>query len=319
MSTMSTLRPQKNDVEANLLTHFLASAEKVIIGRRHQLQIALGALLSGGHILIEDLPGVGKTTFVLLLAKLLGLDARRIQFTVDLLPADILGTMIFKQSTHEFTFHRGPIFSQVIIADELNRASPKTQSALLQAMEEGKISIEGQTHDLPTPFFVFATQNPLQQSGTNPLPESQLDRFMVSFEMGLLTREDERRILQGHDSKLALNELASIFSSADLKRWQELVHKQKVSDNALDYLQDALEVLRKSPGAQKHLSPRAGHHWVCMAKAWSFLEGRAFVLPDDFLATAQAVLGHRLQAGGGQGIKASIDELGHLLKSVPMR
>ncbi|MBX9769186.1 MAG: AAA family ATPase [Bdellovibrionales bacterium] len=315
---MSRIRSAKPHSEKDLLAQFLESAEKVIIGRRHQLQLALAALLSGGHILIEDLPGVGKTTFVLLLAKLLGLEARRIQFTVDLLPSDILGTMIFKQATHEFTFHRGPIFSQLIIADELNRASPKTQSALLQAMEEGKISLEGQTHDLPTPFFVFATQNPLQQAGTNPLPESQLDRFMISFEMGALTRADERRILEGHDSKLALQELSSIFTPADLKRLQELIRKQKVSDNAFDYLQDALEILRKSPGTEKHLSPRSGHHWVSMAKAWSFLEGRAFVLPDDFLATAQAVLGHRLQSGG-QGIKGSASQLSALLKSVPMR
>lgn len=268
---------------------------QVILGKPLQIRLSLCCLLAHGHLLIEDVPGVGKTVLSHVLAITLGLDFNRIQFTSDLLPADILGCAIYEREQGEFRFHPGPIFSQVILADEINRATPKTQSALLEAMEEQQVSIEGNTHKLRKPFFVIATQNPGFQVGTFPLPESQLDRFLMRIKLGYPDNEAERRLLAGEDPRRSLDKLKPIMNEEILSEIQQKVYKIHISDALLDYVQALLNFSRESPHYVTGLSPHAGLALVHAARAWAMIDHRKHVLPEDIQQLLPYVAAHRLQ------------------------
>ena len=278
-----------------LLHQVIAQTSSVILGKERPIRLALACLLARGHLLIEDLPGVGKTTLAHVLATTLGLRFNRIQFTSDLLPADILGVAVYERESGEFRFHPGPIFAQLIRADEVNRATPKTQSALLEAMEEHQVTSEGETRPLPEPFFVIATQNPANQIGTCPLPESQLDRFLMRIELGYPDAQAERALLAGRDRRELLTELRPVMSPEQLVQAQALVRAVKASPALLDYVQALLEYSRRSPHFLTGLSPRAGLALLSGARAWALLEGRDYALPEDVLAVLPHVVGHRLQ------------------------
>lgn len=269
----------------------------ILLGKDHQVRLALCGLLAKGHLLIEDIPGMGKTTLSHALAKVMGLSYKRIQFTNDLLPADVLGFSMYDKAAGSLIFHPGPIFSQVVLADEINRASPRTQSALLEAMEERQVSIEGETRPLPSPFFVIATQNPIEQGGTYPLPESQLDRFLMRIRLGYPDPRAERELLEGEDRRALTERLAAFLSADDLKMLQQAVEKITTSPALLDYVQRLLEQSRRMPGLVYGLSPRAGLGLVRAAKAWALMDGRSHVLPDDIQAVFPAVAEHRLEQG----------------------
>jgi len=291
----------------------------IILGKRHQLRLALACLLARGHLLIEDVPGVGKTTLAHALATILGLHYQRIQFTSDLLPADILGVSIYNRDSSGFQFHPGPVFSHIVLADEINRATPKTQSALLEAMEEQQVTVEGETRRLPKPFFVIATQNPLYQIGTFPLPESQLDRFLMRIELGYPDDQAERILLQGEDRRKLLDGITPALSAGRLLEVQAQVDGVYVSDALLDYLQALLGYSRRAPHYQNGLSPRAGLALLHSARAWAFLEGRDLVLPEDVQAVLQAVIGHRLQPATEHAEDLSVAErMRQFLESVPV-
>jgi len=265
---------------------------KIILGKDDVVRLAIACLLARGHLLFEDQPGVGKTMLSQALAQALGLQFRRVQFTSDLLPADILGASMLDRDTGTFIFHRGPIFAQVLLADEINRATPKTQSALLEAMEEGKVTSDGHTHTLPDPFFVIATQNPSTQTGTYTLPESQLDRFLMRLGLGAPNREAERALLQGQDRRELLRSMPSTLTTADLHALQSWTRAVHVSPALLDYLQDLLAASR----ALGHgLSPRAGLSLLAAARAWALINGRPMVLPEDIQAVGIPVMAHRLE------------------------
>ncbi len=281
------------------LRHLLDTASQIILGKRRQIELAVCCLLARGHLLIEDVPGVGKTTLSHTLAKLLGLSYQRVQFTSDLLPADILGAMIFDSQANSFTFHPGPVFNQVVLADEINRASPKTQSALLEAMEEYQVSIEGTTHPLPEPFFVIATQNPVHQTGTFPLPESQLDRFLMRITLGYPDRNAERSLLRGESRHQLLQNQPSCLTPETLAAIQRQVETIYVSAPLLDYVQDLLEYTRQSPEYPLGLSPRAGLSLLQAAKAWAYMQGRDSVYPEDVRTILAPVAAHRLQSASG--------------------
>jgi MoxR-like ATPase len=271
---------------------FTRQIGEVIVGKSQAIKLAVACLLARGHLLIEDIPGVGKTTLAQALARSLGLAFQRIQFTSDLLPADILGNSIFDREQQRFTFHRGPLFAQVVLIDEVNRATAKTQSALLQAMEENHISADGVTYELPDPFFVIATQNPQHQIGTFPLPESQLDRFLMRIELGVPDRASERAMLLGIDRRQMLKELKPVFSPETLREIQTAVRNVHTSPALLDYLQDLLDASR-----QRHstgLSPRSGLALLHSSQAWALMHGRDMVLPEDVQAVSVAVMAHRL-------------------------
>ncbi|MCE9641858.1 MAG: MoxR family ATPase [Betaproteobacteria bacterium] len=267
---------------------------KIILGKEHQIRLAIACLLARGHLLIEDIPGVGKTTLAHALATTLGLHFQRIQFTSDLLPADILGVSIFDREASNFRFHPGPIFSQVILADEVNRATPKTQSALLEAMEEHQVTAEGETRPLPEPFFVIATQNPSHQIGTFPLPESQLDRFLMRIELGYPDALAERALLQGVDRRELLPQLAPCLQPEELAVLQRAAREVHASGALLDYLQALVDYTRKSPDYVNGLSPRASLALLNAARAWAMMHGRTQVLPEDVQAIVPPVVGHRL-------------------------
>ena len=267
---------------------------KIILGKEHQIRLAIACLLARGHLLIEDIPGVGKTTLAHALATTLGLHFQRIQFTSDLLPADILGVSIFDREASNFRFHPGPIFSQVILADEVNRAPPKTQSALLEAMEEHQVTAEGETRPLPEPFFVIATQNPSHQIGTFPLPESQLDRFLMRIELGYPDALAERALLQGVDRRELLPQLAPCLQPEELAVLQRAAREVHASGALLDYLQALVDYTRKSPDYVNGLSPRASLALLNAARAWAMMHGRNQVLPEDVQAIVPPVVGHRL-------------------------
>lgn len=283
----------------NAINRLLDSANRVIFGKQHQIRLALCCLLARGHLLIEDIPGVGKTTLAHTLARLLGLDYQRIQFTSDLLPADILGSSIFDSKQHQFTFHPGPIFNRMILADEINRSTPKAQSALLEAMEERQVTIEGQTYPLPRPFFVIATQNPSHQIGTFPLPESQLDRFLMCIELGYPDREAERQLLTGKNRQSLIGTLPVQLAPELLERMQEEVTQVHASEALLDYCQAIIHYTRESPDCPAGLSPRGGLALLSAAKAWAFMERRDAVIPEDIQAVLSAVAGHRICSGNG--------------------
>ncbi|CAB5095311.1 FIG022979: MoxR-like ATPases [Olavius algarvensis associated proteobacterium Delta 3] len=268
----------------------------VVLGKQKQIQLALTCLLARGHLLIEDLPGIGKTTLAKVLSKCLGLRFQRIQFTSDLLPGDILGTSVFDRKNGSFIFHPGPIFTQVLLADEINRATPKTQSALLEAMEERQVTVEGKTRRLKEPFYVIATQNPFEQSGTFPLPESQLDRFLMRIHLGYPGREAEKTLLQKGDVQQALSDLRPFLTNGNVMRIQEQIAQVHASDTLLEYVEDLLLFSRSAPDFALGLSPRAGLSILRAARSWAFLRGRDFVLPEDVQKVLPWVVAHRLRS-----------------------
>jgi len=271
-------------------------ANNIILGKPQTLRLAMTCLLSQGHLLIEDLPGMGKTTLAHLLATLMGLDYQRIQFTSDLLPADVIGVSVYERRSERFHFHQGPIFAQLILADEINRATPKTQSALLEAMEERQITAEGKTRPLPQPFFVIATQNPAHQVGTFALPESQLDRFLMRISLGYPDSATERLLLQGQGGRQKLQCLKPVTSTTDLAHWQRACQEVFAADALLDYIQSLIEQSRNLSDTAG-LSPRAGLGLLQAARSWAWLEGREKVLPEDVQAVWPAIAGHRLGQG----------------------
>ena len=278
------------------LHNVIAQTEQIILGKPHQIRLALACLLARGHLLIEDLPGVGKTTRAHALARSLGLPFQRIQFTSDMLPADILGVSIFQRDSNEFKFHAGPIFAQMILADEVNRAMPKTQSALLEAMEEQQVTIEGETRPLPSPFFVIATQNPIYQIGTFPLPESQLDRFLMRIQLGYPDAQAERGLLSGVERREIVSQLKPQMDTAELLALQQQVKQVFVSPALLDYVQAIIRHTRESARYVHGLSPRAGLSLLGAARAWALLDGRNAVIPEDVQAVLPGVASHRLQS-----------------------
>ena len=280
------------------LNNVIRQAEQIILGKPQQIRLALACLLARGHLLIEDMPGVGKTTLAQVLARTLGLQFRRIQFTSDLLPADILGVSVYQRDNEKFEFHPGPIFAQMILADEVNRATPKAQSALLEAMEEQQVTIEGTTRPLPAPFFVIATQNPLHQAGTFPLPESQLDRFLMRIQMGYPDAQAERGLLSGVDRRELIAHLNPQMESAELLALQQRVRQVFASPALLDYLQAILRHTREAARYTHGLSPRAGLALLSAARAWALLDEREAVIPEDVQAVLPGVVSHRLQVAG---------------------
>jgi MoxR-like ATPase len=280
------------------LRRVIETAGEILLGKQEVIKLSLACLLARGHLLIEDLPGVGKTTLAHTLAHLLGLHYQRIQFTSDMLPADIIGVSVYQQKDQRFQFHPGPVFAQLVLADEINRATPKAQSALLEAMEERQVTADGQRHGLPEPFFVIATQNPLHQIGTFPLPESQLDRFLMRIPIGYPERQAERSLLTGEDRREMIQRLPPGLNPDQLGALQKQVSKIYVADALLDYCQDILEHTRNAGEYRHGLSPRAGLAMLQSAKAWALIEGRNQVLPEDLQAILPATVGHRLQATG---------------------
>ncbi len=289
----------------------IAALNGIVLGKDRQVRLALACLLARGHLLIEDLPGVGKTTLAQTLARVLGLSYQRVQFTSDLLPADVIGVSVYDRDQGRFEFHKGPVFAQLLLADEVNRATPKAQSALLEAMEERQVTVDGHTHPLPDPFFVVATQNPSYQLGTYPLPESQLDRFLMRIELGYPSAALERELLRGRDRRALLLELAPQLPLAVLAEVQRYVQQVHVAEPLLDYVQALVQYTRDSGLFDAGLSPRAAISLLRAAQAWALLHGRAGVLPEDVQAVLRAVAGHRLQrrsaVDGGGG--ADIDQL----------
>jgi MoxR-like ATPase len=273
----------------------------VILGKTEQVRLALACLLARGHLLIEDVPGVGKTTLAQVLARSLGLGFNRIQFTSDLLPGDILGVSVYQRESGQFQFLPGPVFSQVILADEVNRATPKTQSALLEAMEEHQVTADGVTRPLPEPFFVIATQNPAFQVGTFLLPESQLDRFLMRIRLGYPDHAAERELLSGTDRRALLRDLVPTMGPAELVTAQGQVSQVHVSAPLLDYVQALLAYSREAPYFTSGLSPRAGLALLQSARAWAYLAGRDFVVPEDVRTVLPSVVGHRLVAADDAG------------------
>ena len=289
---------------------------RIILGKEHQIRLTIACLLARGHLLIEDLPGVGKTTLSHAIAKSLGLDFQRIQFTSDLLPADILGVSVFDRDSSAFKFHPGPVFTQVILADEVNRATPKAQSALLEAMEEHQVTTEGQTRPLPEPFFVIATQNPSHQIGTFPLPESQLDRFLMRIHLGYPDAAAERRLLEGRERRDMISDLAPVLDTAELMQLQTRAREVFTAPALLDYLQALVAHTRQSPDFSNGLSPRAGLYLLNAARAWAFMDGRREVLPEDVQAVLPSVAGHRLYPEGGQTLLSSTQIAERLIAEV---
>ena len=289
----------------------VAALNSIVLGKDRQVRLAVSCLLARGHLLIEDLPGVGKTTLAQALARVLGLSYQRIQFTSDLLPADVIGVSVYDREHGRFEFHKGPVFAQLLLADEVNRATPKAQSALLEAMEERQVTVDGQTHPLPEPFFVVATQNPSYQLGTYPLPESQLDRFLMRIELGYPAASLERELLRGRDRRGMLGELKPQLTPATLAELQHYVADVHVAEPLLDYVQALVHHSRESGHFDAGLSPRAAIALLRAAQAWALLHGRAGVLPEDVQTVARAVAGHRLQrrAAVDGGAPADLDEL----------
>ncbi len=302
-----------------LIDDVLARLETILLGKNQAVRLAFCCLLARGHLLIEDIPGVGKTTLAHALAKVFGLDFRRVQFTSDLLPADVLGNSIFDANSRQFVFHPGPIFAQMLLADEVNRATPKAQSALLEAMEEGQVTIDGQTHLLPVPFFVIATQNPQRQIGTYPLPESQLDRFLMRLQLGFPGRVAEKEMLAGQDRRDLIRVLEPLVTLEQLLVWQEKVRAQHVSNSVRDYILDLLEKSRHLEGVRSGLSPRAGLALQRCAQAWAFAAGRDMVVPEDVQAVAGPVIAHRLNTLGGGLEDAGPALTEKIVRSVPVR
>ena len=295
----------------------VAQVSKVVLGKEDQIRLALTCLLAGGHLLIEDIPGIGKTTLAKVLSRCLGLNFRRIQCTSDMLPGDILGVSVFERKSSSFIFHPGPIFSQVLLADEINRATPKTQSALLEAMEERQVTVEGKTRALEQPFFVIATQNPIEQFGTFPLPESQLDRFLMRIDLGYPNRAAEKRLLSQGEARSSLGDLKPLLTSKDVLTLQQQVGDVKVSDALLEYVQDLLGFTRQSLYFHVGLSPRAGLNLLAAAKSRAFMQQRDYALPEDLQQVMPWVVGHRLRSRD-EGVEFPREKLMSILLEVPV-
>lgn len=315
---MDQQQPPSIEQNLHLLKQTSSSISSIILGKDRQIQLALSCLLAGGHLLIEDLPGVGKTTLSLTLARVFGLNFQRIQFTSDLLPSDVLGVSIFDNNNQTFKFHQGPIFTQVLLADEINRSTPKTQSALLEAMEEKQVTQDGVTRPLPQPFFVIATQNPMEQVGTFPLPESQLDRFLMRINIGYPDQIAEMELLKGKNRHDMIQQLEPCIQPDQLINLQRSVEQVHMSQALLDYALALIRSSRLSPWFISGLSPRAGLALQKCARAWAFLHGRDYVLPEDIQQVLPSVAAHRLQIHPEHQDK-NIDELILLLiKQVPV-
>ncbi|MCZ7664980.1 MAG: MoxR family ATPase [Thermoleophilia bacterium] len=291
---------------------------QVVLGKERVVRLAVATLLARGHLLLEDIPGIGKTTLALTLARTLGLQFGRIQFTSDMLPADITGASVFNAKEQTFSFRAGPIFRQVILADEINRATPKTQSALLESMGESQVSVDGATYRLPRPFFVIATQNPVEQYGTFPLPESQLDRFFMSLRMDYPARGAEKDLLSRLDSRKRIQALSPVLRADELLEAQEQVHAVKTSDALLEYVLDVVWATRRSEKILLGVSPRGAEALVLGAKAWAFLDGRDYCRPEDVQAVAPAVMRHRLVPHGEYTAMRREQVAEDLLRSVPI-
>jgi len=300
----------------NPLDACLKTAGKVILGKETEIRLSLTCLLARGHLLLEDQPGMGKTILAHTLARVLGLSFARIQFTSDLLPGDILGTSVFDKNSGQFVFHDGPIFTELLLADEINRATPKSQSALLEAMEEGQVTIEGVTRPLPQPFFVIATQNPTHQGGTFPLPESQLDRFLMRLSLGYPSLAVEKSLLFGAARRDLLADVAPLLSHQQLAALQNKVQQVRASEAVIDYLLRLVTATRSQPQFAQGLSPRSSLALLSAARGWAFLDGRDYLIPEDIQAVLPAVAGHRLQSNGAAHGQSAV-LLQWLLREVP--
>lgn len=308
--------PTGKDAQRTTILQARETLAQIILGKDAQISLALACLMARGHLLIEDLPGLGKTMLAQALAHTLGLEFRRIQFTSDLLPADVVGVSVFRQNSGEFEFQPGPIFSQLVLADEVNRATPKAQSALLEAMEEYQVSVDGNTRPLPEPFFVVATQNPSDQIGTFPLPESQLDRFLMRIEIGYPDEESERELIAGEDRRLMIAEIEPVAGPDMLIALQKAVRTQHVSDPLIDYIQALVRHTRESADIEIGLSPRGAQALVIAAKAHAFVENHSGVYPDDVQAIFAAVAGHRLKPAGSTRFRSPAELCQHVVDSV---
>jgi len=308
--------PTSKDANRVALDRARTAIGGIILGKDAQIALALSCLLARGHLLIEDLPGLGKTILAQALAHVLGLSYRRIQFTSDLLPADIVGVSVFQQSAGEFKFQPGPIFAQLILADEVNRATPKAQSALLEAMEENQVSVDGNTRPLPDPFFVVATQNPSDQIGTFPLPESQLDRFLMRLALGYPNAENERELIIGEDRRSMLEKVEPAVTPETLTTLQKAAATVHMSDPLVDYIQELVRQTRESPDIDIGLSPRGALALAAAAKAHAFVEHHSGVFPDDIQAVFAAVAGHRLKPAGNTSFRSAAELCQHVLDTV---
>ncbi len=295
----------------------IAQLDLIILGKQEQVKLALCSVFAQGHLLIEDIPGIGKTTLAKVLAEILGLGFRRVQCTSDMLPGDILGVSVFEQKTGSFIFHQGPIFTQVLLSDEINRTSPKTQSALLEAMEEQQVTIEGKTYSLPEPFFVIATLNPLEQAGTFPLPESQLDRFLFRIKLGYPDRLSEIKLLSGGGTQKIQKKVVPLLNPDTVKQCQQMVVEIHISDTLVEYIQNLLEFSRSTPEFHTGLSPRAGLSLIRASQAWAFINGREYVLPEDVQKVFPFVAAHRLRRVDSLTEMAG-EELMNLFLSIPV-
>jgi len=299
------------------LTRLVDQISTIIVGKRGPIEDCVACLLAAGHLLIEDVPGVGKTTLAHALSVSLGLKFSRVQFTADLMPSDLVGVSVFERSKEAFVFHPGPVFAQVLLADEINRAGPKTQSALLEAMEEHQVSVEGETRALPKPFFVIATQNPSDQLGTYPLPESQLDRFLMCITLGYPDRASERALLAGEDRRDAIGRLPAVMSAADLLAVQRAVLEVHASEALLDYLQSLIAATRSGRWFVEGLSPRAGIAVLRAARAHALLDARDYVAPDDIQAILPQTIAHRLVPVAGAG-RGRVEQVRAMIEAVPL-
>jgi MoxR-like ATPase len=306
-AAIPTLITQADPID--LVSATIAQLNRIILGKEHQLRLCISCLLARGHLLIEDIPGVGKTTLAHALAESLGLSYQRIQFTSDLLPADIIGVSVFERETSTFQFHKGPVFAQLVLADEINRATPKAQSALLEAMEEHQVTADGQTYPLTNPFFVIGTQNPMYQIGTYPLPESQLDRFLMRIELGYPDATLERQLLLGQDRRDLLATLSPTLSPQQLLLMQMMVPRVHASEALLDYVQAIVRHTRESPQFESGLSPRASIALLRAAQAWALIHSHPGVFPEDVQAVLSAVIGHRLKPRNDEAKPGEVGEL----------
>lgn len=316
MAASPTTADMLPDALRSTLERAQAQVNALVLGKAHEVRLAFVALLAGGHLLIEDLPGLGKTTLARSMATTLGLDFQRVQFTSDLLPADVVGVSVFDPQARTFQFHPGPVFTQVLLADEINRAPPRTQSALLEAMAEHQVTVDGTTHPLPDPFFVIATQNPVDLAGTYPLPDSQLDRFLLRLELGYPGEAAERDLLAGVDRRDLIAQTLPLLGAADVIDARHAVNAVHASDALIAYVQALLARSRKHPGVRVGLSPRAGLALLRAARAYALLLGRTHVLPDDVQALFGVVAAHRLVADAQAGSDAALAKA--ILHAVPV-
>ena len=314
-TTLETI-PTSHSARHAVIEDARKALARIILGKDEQIALALACLLARGHLLIEDLPGLGKTMLAQALSRTLGLSYSRIQFTSDLLPADIIGVSVFRQDSGAFEFQPGPVFAQLVLADEVNRATPKAQSALLEAMEENQVSVDGSTRELPTPFFVVATQNPGDQIGTFPLPESQLDRFLMRVEIGYPNEESERELIAGEDRREMLRDIEPVTGPETLVELQAAVREVPVTDALVSYVQALVRFTRESADIEIGLSPRGAQALVAAARAYAYVENHSGVYPDDIQAVFASVAGHRLKPAGSTRFRSPAELCQHVLDSV---